>query len=170
MLLPDALVERLQRRRLGRLLQVAAACALSLGAALWAVDASRERTLQRVREESLSLAPAAGPATALLEQLAALDRERLALAELGRGRSDPLFVLTALTERLPGEAVVLSFRGQGEEWQIEGTAADAAAIVPLLDADPRFRDVRFLSASARFREGERTYETFSIAFNVVPDA
>jgi hypothetical protein len=75
-------------------------------------------------------------------------------------------VLAALSERLPEGATVLNLRAQGEEWQIDGTARDAAALLPLLDRDDRFDTVRFLSASARFREGPRTYETFSIAFRV----
>jgi len=63
---------------------------------------------------------------------------------------------------------VLSLRASAADWQIDGTALDAAAIVPLLDRDDRFEDVRFLSASSRFRDGDRTYETFSIAFRVRP--
>jgi hypothetical protein len=104
----------------------------------------------------------------LRANLAAIDRERAALEQAPRTQVDPILVLASLSDRLPTGATVLSLRVVANEWQIDGTALDAAAIVPLLDSDARFRDVRFLSASSRFREGERTYETFSIAFRVEP--
>ena len=168
MLLPDPVAGRIQRDRARRLRVVAAACAISLGIALWAVDRARERTLTQISDQIALVAPRAQRAVELRDRLAAMDREALAIAEVGRRRADPLLVLAALSERLPGGAVVLNARGTGNDWQIDGTAADAAAIVPLLDRDPRFQDVRFLSASARFSDAGRTYETFSIAFRVRP--
>jgi hypothetical protein len=104
----------------------------------------------------------------LRDRLAAMDREADAIRELSGRRPNPLRVMAALSERMPAGATVLSVKSSGDDWQIDGTAADAAAIVPLLAADDRFQDVRFLSASARFQENNRTYETFSIAFRVQP--
>jgi hypothetical protein len=46
----------------------------------------------------------------------------------------------------------------------------AAALVPHLDRNGHFEDVRMLSASSRFRDGPRTRETFSIALRVRPGA
>jgi hypothetical protein len=40
--------------------------------------------------------------------------------------------------------------------------------VPLLDKDDHLENVRFLSASTRFKDGNRMVETFSIAFKVRP--
>ncbi len=168
MLLPDPIAGRIRRRRARRLRIVAAACAVSLGVALWGVDRARERALARIEDQITVMAPRAQRAIELRDRLAAMDREARAIAEIGRGRADPLLVLAALSERLPGGAVVLNARGTGNDWQIDGTAADAAAIVPQLDRDQRFQDVRFLSASARFSDAGRTYETFSIAFRVQP--
>lgn len=170
MLLPESVARRLWGRRLRRVALLGGVCLASLMAALWTVDRWREAALQGIQEEIAVLRVAAGPAENLVDQLLLLDQERAALADLAGDHLDPLPVLAALGERLPPEAVVLSLRGREGEWQIEGTAPDAAAIVPLLDADARFREVRFLGASARYREGEQTYETFSIAFNVGPDA
>ena len=166
MLLPDALAARIRRRRLERLV---AAVALSVGTfalALWAVDRSRTKTLERVRTEAAALAPRAAPGLELRARLAALDQEAAAGGALAQGRSNAIAVLAALSGRLPAGATVLNLRAQGEEWQIDGSAPDAAAIIPLLDRDSRFEDVRILSASTRYREDDRTYETFSIAFRV----
>jgi hypothetical protein len=164
MLLPDRQAARTRSRRLGRVGAAAAACALTTVLALWALDQSRERTLAALDEEITRATSAAEPAVALRDSLGALDLEAEALRGLGGASADPLGVLAVLSERLPPGAVVLSLRSTGADWQIDGTAADAAALVPLLDQDERFQDVRVLAASTRFREGERTYETFSIGF------
>ena len=58
----------------------------------------------------------------------------------------------------------------GEEWRVDGTAANAAAILPALDGDSRFADAHFLAATSRYREGCNTYESFSLAFRAKPGA
>jgi Tfp pilus assembly protein PilN len=170
MLLPDPLVRRIRQRRLTRVSLSAAVCLMAFLLALRAIDRSRERGLQRLRDEIAALETRARPAAELSDRLVAIDREREALREIARQRPNPLRVLQLLGERLPAGATVLNVRAQGDEWQIDGRAPDAAAIVPLLDGDERLDGVHFLSASSRFREGNRTYETFSIAFRVRPEA
>ncbi|MBM4184961.1 MAG: hypothetical protein FJ207_12230 [Gemmatimonadetes bacterium] len=167
-LAPAPFARRIQRGRVRRLAFVATACVFALGLAVWAADRSRERTLVRVREELAALAPEAQPAIELRARLTALDQETQVIGDLAQRRPDPVVVLAALSERLPAGATVLVVSASDYEWRIEGRARDAAAIVPLLDRDSRFQDVSFLSASARFREGSETYETFSIAFRVGP--
>jgi hypothetical protein len=65
---------------------------------------------------------------------------------------------------------VLNARALGDEWRIDGTSTNAAAILPALDGDPRFVDARFLSATARYREAGKNYESFSLAFRAKPGA
>jgi hypothetical protein len=168
MLLSTSMARHIHRRRVERSLTAGVMCGAALAFALWAVDRSRERTLDALRAEAASLTARAGAALALQSELAAIEQERAALGKAGGDALDPLPVLAALSQRLPAGATVLNLRATGEGWQMDGTAPDAAAIVPLLDGDDRFRDVRFLSASSRYREGERTYETFSIGFRVRP--
>jgi hypothetical protein len=167
MLMPDRHAARTRTRRLGRLASTAAACALATLVALWALDRSRGRALAALDDEIARTTLAAERALALRDTLGALDLEAAALIDLDVARPDPLPVLAALSQRLPRGATVLSLRSSGGDWQIDGTATDAAALVPLLDQDERFQDVRVLAASSRFREGERTYETFSIAFRAL---
>jgi hypothetical protein len=168
MLLPDSVSGKFRRRRQRRLSLACAACVAAIGFAVWSVDQSRERALDRIVEELAAIEPSAVGAVELRERLAAVDRELAAIDELARARANPLGVLAALSERIPPEATVLLARASGDNWQIDGTALDAAAIIPMLDADNRIEDVRFLSASTRFREDGREYETFSIAFHVPP--
>ena len=168
MLLPDVLLARVRGRRIRRLAVAAAACLAALVLAVWSTDRARERTLERVRAELAVTESRARRAVELQNRLATLEREASAVGDRDRSGLQALRVLAALSERLPAGATVLGTRAKGDEWQIEGTAADAAAIVPLLERDELFEEVRFLSASSRFREGNRTYETFSIAFRVHP--
>ncbi len=169
-LLSEAHAAGIRRRRAGRTAVAAFMCFTALGLALWSLARSRERTLERIRGEIAQLETRAAPAIELRDRLAALDAEGALIAALQARRADPLRILGILSEKLPADATVLSLRATGDAWQIDGRATDAAAILPALDGDARFENVRFLSASTRFREGERTWETFSIAFRVRPPA
>jgi hypothetical protein len=166
MLLSEPLSVRLKRRRLQRTAVASVMCAAALGLALWSLNGSRARTLDRIGDQLAEVAPRAEQAEQLRDQLVSLEREAVAIRDLGARRPNPLVVLAALSELLPPGATVLNVKATGVDWQVDGTARDAAAIVPLLDKDERFENVRFLSASARFRDRNRTYETFSIAFRV----
>ena len=166
MLLTDSQTARLRTRRLRRVATASVVCAIAFVLAIWSVDRSRQKRLDRIRQEIVALTPNAREAIDLRDRLAATEREASAITQLAAQRPDPLPVLAALGAQLPAGATVLNIRSNGSDWQIEGRARDAAAIVPLLDRDDRFDDLRFLSASSRFREGDRTYETFSIAFRV----
>jgi len=170
MLLTDTFAAKLRRRRTQRIAATAAVCLAAFALAVWSLDAARARTLHRIDAEIASLSPQAARALALRDSLATARHEALAITDLTGQRADPLPVLRALSEQLPPGVTVLHLRMVRGDWQIDGTAVDAAAIVPLLARDPRFQDVRFLSASSRFREDDRTLETFSIAFRVRSNA
>ena len=94
------------------------------------------------------------------------EAEAATLREVASRRADPLDALAAISAALPRDAVVLSARANGSDWQLDGTAADASALVPLLDAHQRFDS--FLAATSRYREAARSYETFSIALRHRP--
>ncbi len=165
MLLSAAAMRRIQSRRQMGLARAAATFFLSLAFVVISFDRSRARVLERGREEIAQLAPqVAGPAT-LQARMAQLDLESSTVRSASTAHPDPLVVISAISRRLPRDAVVMSLRADGDEWEIDGTARDAAAIVPALDSDPSLENVRFLSASSRFNEGNRTYETFSVALH-----
>ena len=139
--------------------------ALALAFALAALDRSRTRVVEAEAAQLAALsAKAEGPAS-IRSRLAQLDLESAAAQSASSAHSDPVAILAAISRRLPHDAVVMSVRADGDEWQVDGTAAKAADIVPALDADPKLDNVRFLSASSRFNEGNRTYETFSVAMH-----
>ncbi len=157
-----------RRRRLGI---VTAALAATTGFLLLiaAVDRSRQRTHDALQQEVTRLREAAGPAIAAREtELARARAAHLAAALIG-ARPDPATALAALGQLLPRDVVISAVRVKGRDWQVDGTARDAAALLPLLDAAPRLDSVRSLGASARFRDGRETRESFSIAFRVAAD-
>jgi hypothetical protein len=170
MMLADDQRRTIERRRTRRLSGAAAACIIALGFGLWALDRSRDDVLARLVSEQAALEPRAAPAAGLQAQLAGLDREDAIRRDVSSTRADPLRVLAALGERLPRDVTVLNARAIGDEWRVDGTAANAAAILPALDGDARFADARFLAATSRFREGGKTYESFSLAFRAKPGA
>jgi hypothetical protein len=56
----------------------------------------------------------------------------------------------------------------GAEWQISGFAPDASSLVPLLEQAAEFEGVHFLTAITNVRQGDKSHESFSLAFRVVP--
>lgn len=167
MLVSNLLLATMKRRRRAGVSRAALNVVLALAFALAAFDRSRARLLERVDAEIAAAAPIAASGVTLQTRLASLDLETAAARNVAATRVSAVAVLAALSRRLPPDATVMSVRTDGDEWQIEGTARDAAALVPALSADPHFADVRFLAASSRFREGSKTYETFSIAFRAL---
>jgi len=164
-LFPAAELRRVRGERRMRTVRAAVNLLLALAFAIAAVDRSRSRVLERESQEMTGLkGKAEGPA-AMQARLAQLDLEASTAASTGSGHADPVAVLAAISRRLPRDAVVMSLRADGDEWQIDGTASHAANIVPALDADPSLENVRSLSASSRFNEGSRSYETFSVAMH-----
>jgi hypothetical protein len=169
MLTTERVADGIHARRVTSALLASAACAAALVFALWSLDGSRERTLRETRAAAAAIEPRAADAVELQNELTSIRTEMAQIQQLGgTATTDALGVLAALSERLPPGAAVASLALQADEWRVEGTAADASQIVPLLDADDRFQDVRILSASTRFRDGARTSETFSVAFRARP--
>lgn len=165
-LMPPAARRAADRRRAQSLATAALGAVAAVLFLVAAVDRSRERTLAALDARATQLGAEAAPALAAMSEQVAAARAAGVAREVVRARPDPLGTLAALGALLPRDVVVTSIRMSGSEWQVEGTAKTAAALVPLLDADPRFDQVRSLGASARFRDGRTTRESFSIAFHV----
>ena len=168
MLVSSSALTRIRRRRMNTLAVAAINCLLAFAFLVASADRWRSRALDDIEKDIQVITPRAATGAALQSRLAQMDLESSAATNVSASRSDPVAVLTALSRRLPRDATVMSARADGDKWQIDGTAQDAGALIPALAADPRFDDVRFLSASSRFRENGRAYETFSIGFHARP--
>ena len=83
---------------------------------------------------------------------------------LNSAGTTPSAILARLGALLPKDAFVQRLDWDGNAWRIDGSASDAPRIVPLLDADAYFSDVRIVAASTRFLDAGKQRESFSIAF------
>lgn len=167
MLLSEGLRTAIGRRRARSLVLSGAVAAASMMFAFFSATQSRARFLSRIEAEIASLRPQAAAAEGFENRIARIGLASAA-ANAAQARVDPLSVIASLSRLLPRDVIVMSVAGSGDEWQIAGTATDAGAILPALDADPEIENVRFLAGTSRFTEGRRTYETFSIGFRAIP--
>lgn len=167
-LLPPDLSHQIVRRRRRTVAIAAIACALALAFTLLSLDAFRSRTLGKLDAEIARVREQGEGALALERQADALTRETRAVASLDASRIDYLGALAALARRLPTGAHLHGLRSTGADWQIDGYAREAAPLVSVLEEDPRFKDVHFLTATSRVPLDGKVYESFSIALRLVP--
>jgi hypothetical protein len=164
-LLTAALHDRLARRR--RQGWWRSSVLVACGAAVLAAgyDRHQARALTRLELREQALLAMLEPARAAR---ARMERARLELAQLGSlaeaagAATAPLPLLAALGELLPDDAVVDRLAWDGIMWRLDGSARDAAALVPRLAADPRLREVRSAAPSQQFTEGGVVRRSFAI--------
>jgi Tfp pilus assembly protein PilN len=165
-LLPTELAGRVERRRRRSLMLAGAACVVALVLVLVSWDGYRDRMLKDLDNRIAAVRKQAEGALAQVRAADSLGREAQAIAAIRSQRLDPPGTLAALTKRLPADAHIVTLRGSGADWQIDGYAREAAPLVQRLEDDPLFEAVHFLSATSRARLNGKIYESFSIAFRV----
>ena len=167
MLISEPLHARIRSSRIRSFIGVGLLAAAGLLFALFSASQSRQRLLDHLDAEIVALRPQSAAAEQLQGRIARVGAAAIAARE-AQSSADPLAVIGVLSKRLPRDVFVMTVRAAGDEWQITGTARDAAAIIPALDADPALENVRFLAGTSRFTESRRTYETFTIGFRARP--
>jgi general secretion pathway protein L len=155
------------RRRRSRIL-AGGATLLALAFALLSWDGYRARVLQRLELEAGRVRQPAERALAIQRNIDALDQEARLVGSIETKRMNPLPALAALTRLLPRDSYLTALRASGREWQIDGYARVAAPLVARLEDDPLFDQAHFLTATSRTRMNGTLYESFSIAFRLVP--
>ncbi len=161
-----AMERRAAARARTRLFTWSIAAAAALAAAVWSLGVSRDRTLAALDAEVVQARAAAATGRASLERIFALDREAAAITALRAERPDDARAMAAIGTRLPRAAVAQRVRVDGREWQVDGNAVTAAAVLQSLAAEPTFDKVRFLAPSARYQEATGNRETWSIGFTL----
>jgi hypothetical protein len=142
------------------------AAAGAICTAVWSFGVTRARTLDALEVAVDAARSGAAPGHLAVRRALLIDRELASITSTVATRTDVLAALTSIGARLPQEAVAQRVRVSGTEWQVEGNAATASAVLAALAAEPRFERVRFLAPSNRFRDGADDRETFAIAFAV----
>ena len=166
MLLTPALERGFLASQRRRVVAWAAAAAIALTTALWSAGVARERLLGAIETELASARVESRAGSRLALRAMSIDRELAAISATTHSRPDALTALAALGVRLPVDAVAQRVRMVGTDWQVEGNAKKAAAVLAALASEPRFEKVRFLAPSNRFRDGTDDRETFAIAFAI----
>lgn len=166
-LLDATMRERVREQRARRWWQSAAFAAAALVLLAWSADRWRERQLLALRQEALTLEQSTAGARAAQERLLRAQGEQATIAAADRRAvlaDAPPAVLARLGALLPSDAFIQRLEWNGTEWRIDGSANDAAALVPLLDADAQFVGVRAAAPSMRYLENGRSRSSFSIVF------
>ncbi|GBC60193.1 hypothetical protein DENIS_1144 [Desulfonema ishimotonii] len=87
------------------------------------------------------------------------------LRQLSRGQEPVLDILRELTQLMPENTWIQDFSLSEKGGRINGFAESASELIPLLEGSPLFRDVVFLAAITRNKDGK---ERFSIGLQTVP--
>ena len=162
----EAALARTAQRAWWRAAVVTAGALMALA---WGIEQWRSRALDETRALVARLARDAAPALDAETRIrrAADEAAMIGTAATSAARADaPSQVLARLGALLPKSAFVQRLEWDGAQWRLDGSASDAAALVPLLDADPEIEAVRSLAPSTRFFDNGVPRSSFSIGFRL----
>ena len=161
LLLPDALVRERQRRARRLTVALGAASAAFVVAAaglhLWGLG----RELEAVRAKRREIAPAVANALEARGNVDGVRTRLAAIAALERGAAAWTLDVAALARALPDSAHLRTFAADSTGLRMAGIARSASAVVPALEASPRFERVS-LAAPVRWEQGDAG-ERFDVA-------
>ncbi len=162
MLVDSRTARRIASGRRWKSAQRVAAAILVVALLAWSADRWRARQLEVADAELARLTRDAVPAQTAAARLQRAQTELSLLAP--SAGTTAAAVIARLGAVLPRDAFVQRLEWDGSVWRIDGSALSAPGIVPVLDGDAMFSDVRIVAASTRFMDQGRTRESFSISF------
>jgi Tfp pilus assembly protein PilN len=122
-----------------------------------------ELRLRQLHRENQKLDPAVQALRVEEAQLQQLQKEISHINEIDRRRGEVLLVLDELSKILPTSSYVTSLRYRAGVLEIQGSAENASALIPLLERSALFENVAFNAPSNRGRDNR---ETFSLKADV----
>lgn len=130
-----------------------------LGALAWGggVFLQRQWTLDRLDVEIKSLVSQLKKIEQIKEKKERIEGRINYLNTLRQGGPPILDTIKELSERIPKNAWVNRFTFSKKGVEIEGEAASASQLIPLLEASPLFEDVAFLSAITKASSGKERF-------------
>lgn len=156
----------------GRLAAAVLALAVAGGAWLGFLGWQQSDRILAARAEQAAVRRSAEAIGPLRRQLEAVAARAEALRARLESAPSALDTLEALSTTLPDSAWLEELRLAGEQLQISGFSADAAALLPVLEEDPVIERAEFRSASTRTSVtlpdgGTREVDRFVIASRVI---
>lgn len=172
-LLTTGLHRRLAQRRRRAWWAAAGWAAFAVAVLVAGAERRRARELDRLETRERALLEALEPARTARARVARARQELVALAALEGAAASPtapLRVLAALGEALPKDAFVQRLEWDGTTWRLDGSARDAAALVPRLAAHAGFGEVRTVAPSLQFLDNGIARRSFAITLRPVEAA
>jgi Tfp pilus assembly protein PilN len=146
-------------------LNAALLCLLGVTLLAWAVSfpIKDELRLRQLQRENQKLEPTVEVVRRDDAQLQQLQKEVTYLTDLERRRGEVLLILDELSKALPSGAYVSTLRYRSGVLEIQGSAENASAVIPVLERSPLFENVAFNAPSNRGRDNR---ETFSLKADI----
>ena len=136
-----------------------------LASLVWGVSfvVKDELRLRQLQRENRKIEPSVEALRREEVQLDKLRKELKVLTDLDRRKGQVLRVLDELTKVVPTNAYLSNFRYRDSGIEIQGSAENASALIPLMERSPLFENVGFNAPSNRGRDNR---ETFSLKANL----
>ena len=132
---------------------------LVLAVIVWGVSfpVKDELRLRQFQRENQKLGPSVEALRRQDDQLQRLDKEAAILSDFEQRRGEVLRILDELSKLVPNNAYVSNLRYRTGVLEIQGSAENASALIPLLERSPLFEHVNFNAPSNRGRDNRETF-------------
>ena len=116
-----------------------------------------ELRLRQLQAENSKLVPAVTALRREEDQLERLRKEAAFLSGLEHRRGEILRIVDELSKIVPSTAYLSNLRFRGGVLEVQGSAENASALIPLLERSPLFENVGFNAPSNRGRDNRETF-------------
>ncbi|HKY07410.1 MAG TPA: PilN domain-containing protein, partial [Candidatus Binatia bacterium] len=116
-----------------------------------------------LQSENGKLAPAVEALRREEDQLERLRKEAAFLSHLKQRRGEVLRIIDELSKTVPNSAYLSNLRYRSGVLEVQGSAENASALIPMLERSPLFENVGFNAPSNRGRDNR---ETFSLKADI----
>jgi Tfp pilus assembly protein PilN len=116
-----------------------------------------ELRLRRLQSENQRIEPAVEALRREESEVERLRKELSVLVDVEQRKGEALRVLDELTKVVPSNTFLSNFRYRGTAIELQGSAENASALIPLLERSPVFENVGFTAPSNRGRDNRETF-------------
>jgi Tfp pilus assembly protein PilN len=154
-----SLDDRGRRARTLSIVNLALSFLLLLALAAWGLSypVRDEFRLRQLQAENQKLAPAIGALRQQETELQKVTKELAYLSALEQRKGEVLRILDELTKIVPTSAYLSNLRYRDRVLEIQGSAENASALIPLLERSPLLENVGFNAPSNRGRDNRETF-------------
>ena len=138
---------------------------LAIASLAWVASYSLkdEIRLRQVHKENQKLESSVAALRGEEAQLQKARKEMSFFTDFDRRKGETLRILDELSKTIPANAYLSNLRYRGGNLEIQGSAENASALIPLLERSPLFENVGFNAPSNRGRDNR---ETFSLKADI----